>query len=91
MEASSDIEQVTAWLLAKRPDLGQIDPDLDLIENRVIDSLGFIDFVFFLEELTGRELEANAQSVNSFRTLRAIQSDILQTPQARGDGGQIGV
>ena len=85
MEASSDIEQVTAWLLAKRPDLGQIDPDLDLIENRVIDSLGFIDFVFFLEELTGRELEANAQSVNSFRTLRAIQSDILQMPQTPPD------
>ena len=85
MEASSDIEQVTAWLLAKRPDLGQIDPDLDLIENRVIDSLGFIDFVFFLEELAGRELEANAQSVNSFRTLRAIQSDILQMPQTPPD------
>lgn len=81
------IGQVAAWLQARKPDLGEIDMDLDLIENRVIDSLGFLDFVFFLEELTGRELEANAQSVNSFRTLRAIQSDILQMGANGGPAG----
>ena len=81
------IEQVRGWLLGRRPDLVEIDLDLDLIENRVIDSLGFLDFVFFLEELTGRELQAALQSVNSFRTLRAIQGNILMA----GDGGQIGI
>jgi acyl carrier protein len=88
MQSSNGIGQVTAWLLAKRPELEEIDWDMDLIENRVIDSLGFMDFVFFLEELTGRELDTDARSVNSFRTLRAIQSDILQM---RGDGGQVGI
>jgi len=88
MQSSNGIGQVTAWLLAKRPDLQEIDWDMDLIENRVIDSLGFVDFVFFLEELTGRELDTDARSVHSFRTLRAIQNDILQS---RGDGGQIGI
>ena len=80
METDTRIEQVKTWLLSKKPELegADLDLDLDLIENRVIDSLGFIDFVFFLEELTGRELQANTQSVNSFRTLRAIQGDILQ-------------
>ena len=80
METDARIEQVKTWLLSKKPELqgADLDLDLDLIENRVIDSLGFIDFVFFLEELTGRELQANTQSVNSFRTLRAIQGDILQ-------------
>jgi acyl carrier protein len=88
MSGTPPIEQVRGWLLGRRPDLEEIDLDLDLIENRVIDSLGFLDFVFFLEELTGRELQSDLQSVNSFRTLRAIQGNILRTG---GDGGQIGV
>jgi acyl carrier protein len=68
---------VTNWLLRKKPALGEIDLDLDLIESRVIDSLGFLDFVFFLEELTGRELKTDAQSVKAFRTLRSIRDQVL--------------
>jgi len=69
---------VKRWLLAKKPALGDdIDLDLDLIESRVIDSLGFIDFVFFLEQLTGRELQTDAESVKVFRTLRSLQERIL--------------
>ena len=31
-----------------------------------------------VEGLTGRELQTNAQSVHAFRTLRAIQGEILE-------------
>lgn len=86
--AAPPIERVRGWLLERRPDLEEIDFDLDLIENRVIDSLGFLDFVFFLEELTGRELQAQLQSVSSFRTLRAIEGEILGTG---GNGGPVRV
>jgi acyl carrier protein len=75
---SPAIEEVKRWLLQRKPDLADLDPDLDLIENRVIDSLGFLDFVFFLEELTGRELQASAETVHHFRTLRAIEREILR-------------
>lgn len=83
IEAGSKIDQVREWLLEYRPQLKEssdveIDLDLDLIESRVIDSLGFMNFVFFLEELTGRDLIAEAQSANSFRTLRIIQEQILE-------------
>jgi len=71
------LESVKRWLLAKKPALGDIDLDLDLIENRVIDSLGFLDFVFFLEQLVGRELQTDAESVKAFRTLRSLGDDIL--------------
>lgn len=77
MTEGPSIERVRAWLLERRPDLQTIDLDTDLIETRVIDSLGFLDFVFFLEELTGRELQAALQTVASFRTLRAIDTQIL--------------
>jgi hypothetical protein len=46
-QQSSTIARVTDWLLAKKPDLQVIDLDMDLIENRIIDSLSFMDFVFF--------------------------------------------
>jgi acyl carrier protein len=73
----TQLESLKAWLLKKKPELGDIDMDFDLIENRVIDSLGFLDFVFFLEQLTGRELETDAKAVTAFRTLRNIRDMIL--------------
>lgn len=85
--AISDAEKLDAvkrWLLAKKPALGDIDLDLDLIESRVIDSLGFIDFVFFLEELVGRELETDTESVKAFRTLRSLRDHVLAVPAGGG-------
>lgn len=87
MSAGEDrLAAVKRWLLAKKPALGDdIDLDLDLIESRVIDSLGFIDFVFFLEQLTGRELQTDAESVKVFRTLRSLQDHILSDAADAGE------
>jgi acyl carrier protein len=79
-EAEAAIGRVKSWLWERKPELraqGDLDPDFDLIENRVVDSLTFLEFVFFLEELAGRELETGPENIPSFRTLRAIQRDIL--------------
>lgn len=73
------LSEVKAWLLAKKPEAGDLDLDLDLIENRILDSLGFLEFLYFLEEVTGRELQVQAGTVNSFRTLRAIRDNIIDT------------
>jgi len=78
------LDAVKRWLLAKKPALGDIDLDLDLIESRIIDSLGFIDFVFFLEDLVGRELETDAESVKAFRTLRSLRDQVLAAPAGGG-------
>jgi acyl carrier protein len=69
--------QVTAWLRTRKPNLPDLDLDLDLIDNRIVDSLTFVDFLFFLEELTGRDLQDAARSIHPFRTLRSIQESIL--------------
>jgi acyl carrier protein len=71
------LDQVKRWLLEKHPERDDIGLDLDLIENRVIDSLEFLDLVFLLEEIAGRELHVEAQSAQSFRTLRCIGESIL--------------
>jgi acyl carrier protein len=71
------LASVKDWLLSRKPELSNLDPDFDLIENRVIDSLSFLELVFFLEELTGRELKVTAETVNAFRSLHTIQKEIF--------------
>ena len=75
---SDALTLVKDWMQASHPELADIDLDLDLIENRVIDSLQFVEFFLFLEEITGREITVSKISVNSFRTLRAILNNYLK-------------
>ncbi|MBI2387098.1 MAG: acyl carrier protein [Elusimicrobia bacterium] len=73
------IGEVKKWLLRERPDVKEIDLDTDLIDNRILDSVTFINFVYFMEELTGRRIPLAAGSAaNSLRTLRLIRTNILE-------------
>ena len=71
------LASVKDWLLSRKPELSDLELDFDLIENRVIDSLSFLEFVLFLEELVGRELQTSVENVNAFRSLYTIQKEIL--------------
>ncbi|MCW2503659.1 MAG: hypothetical protein JWO79_1943 [Actinomycetia bacterium] len=70
---SAGIDVVLEYLKAKRPDLESIPDDLDLIENRVLDSLGFVNFLYVLEEQTGREISMDEVTPEDFRTVQAIR------------------
>lgn len=72
------IEQVRSWLLARNDGVADIDLDQDLIDSRLIDSLGFPELLLFLEELVGRELELTTENVVSFRTLRGLRNHVLR-------------
>jgi acyl carrier protein len=76
-DVSQGLESVKKWLLARKPEVQDLGLDLDLIENRVLDSLSFLEFVFFLEEITGREIKVTPEVVESFRTLRTIDEKIF--------------
>ncbi len=65
-------ETILEYLRSRAPGAARIDPDLDLLENRIIDSLGFTEFVFFLEELRGIPLDLDDVRADDFRTVRAI-------------------
>jgi acyl carrier protein len=77
------LKQVESWLLDRRPELTSLAMDFDLIDNRVLDSLAFLSFVHYVEELTGQELSVDAQSANAFRTLESIRNQIL-VPMSTG-------
>jgi len=73
------IEELKQWLLRERPDIKEIGLDTDLIDNRILDSVTFINFVYFMEEFTGKRISlASGTAANSFRTLRLIQKNILE-------------
>lgn len=73
-QSPTGIDFVIDYLRAKRPDLEHIDPDFDLIENRVLDSLGFVDFLYLLEEQTGQEISLDTVSAEDFRTINRIKA-----------------
>ncbi len=75
---------VVAWLRERNSALDVIPPDLDLVENRLVDSLAFMEFILLLEDLIGRELPMEELNVDQFRTLDAISANFLR-PENNGD------
>ncbi|HTJ72541.1 MAG TPA: hypothetical protein VL551_33695 [Actinospica sp.] len=47
--------------------------DLDLIENRILDSLAVVEFLLLIEECSGRPASLTAVSAEDLRTLRSIE------------------
>jgi acyl carrier protein len=58
-----------------------IDDDTDLLGNRILDSLHFLDFVFLIEEVTGREVDLGTLDVEDFRTMTRILNRFFLDPK----------
>jgi acyl carrier protein len=67
------VGKIRDWLCSKNPKAADIGLDDNIIENRVIDSLQFITFLLFIEEVLGRKLRSDEVEEESFRTIRTIQ------------------
>jgi acyl carrier protein len=48
-------------------------PDYDLIDNRVLDSVTFVEFILLVEEHSGREISIDTVSREDFRTVESIR------------------
>jgi acyl carrier protein len=64
---------ITQFLRSKRPELAHIDENLDLIENRILQSLHFVEFLYLLEEATGQEITLDEVIPDDFRTIARIK------------------
>ena len=73
----NQIIEIKQWLLEKNPHLEDIDEDLDLIENRLIDSLQLVSFLMFLEEIREEEIEVENLDFSMFQNLRSIKENFL--------------
>lgn len=66
-------ERIVSWIMERNPDLTEPPSvDDDLIERHLISSLDFVDFLYFLEELTGTEIDVATVDVDDFRSVAAI-------------------
>jgi acyl carrier protein len=70
---TGSVDEVRNWILRKHPERESIDADLDLIENRLIDSLSFVEFVFAIESASGVSIDVEDIDVDDFRTLASIE------------------
>lgn len=73
MTTSTGIDGIANWILAKHPDRTSIDPGEDLIVNRLIDSLSFVEFVFLIQQESGAVIDMENLDLADFRTLGAIE------------------
>lgn len=83
-QAPTGFDAVLHYLLSKRPDLTSIDPELDLVENRILDSLGFVNFLYVLEEQTGEEILMENVTPSDFRTINAIRKRFFHESDQSG-------
>lgn len=52
----------------------QVSPGTELIDSRLIDSLSFVEFLFFLEDHFDCEINAAAGDIDCFRSVERIHS-----------------
>ncbi len=71
------LQQLKDWILKRHPERDDIPADYDLIENRLIDSLTFVEFVFLLEQVSGRSIDTETLNVDDFRKLEVIDERFL--------------
>jgi aryl carrier-like protein len=69
-------------------DSASLDPDADLVEAGILDSLLLIAFFAFVEELRGHELEVRPEDLQAVSTLRSAYT-LARTdaPDGRGHRG----
>lgn len=67
------IEAIRQWIVDRNPGLERIDDDADLIEARWVDSLSFVEFIYLIGEVTGKEIDAGSIDLDHLRSLDAIR------------------
>ena len=68
---SNTESEVIAWLKENRNAAVEGIKEKNLIEERILDSMQFLDFIMFLGELTGRDV-SGAITVDDLKTVDAI-------------------
>ena len=72
--SAPQVDQVKTWIRGRLPHLTDIGPEEDLIESRMVDSLGFMEFLILIEKLSGQPIDIDSLDINDFRTLSRISS-----------------
>ncbi|GAA3761440.1 acyl carrier protein [Spinactinospora alkalitolerans] len=70
---ADQIDDVRNWILARNPERESLDNSEDLVENRLVDSLSFVEFIFTIEQASGKEIPMDDLNLDDLRTLGSIE------------------
>jgi acyl carrier protein len=73
MTTTTRIGDVSRWILKRHPERSSIDPEENLIQSRLVDSLTFVELVYVIENATGVEIDFDNIDIQDFQTLAAIE------------------
>ena len=62
------------WILSISPWTVDFDDTFDIIENGILDSIQFLELVYQIESLSGRELDMTEISLDDLSTLKKIEA-----------------
>lgn len=75
---SSKIGALRNWLAGLHDEPLDIDDDTDLIKSGVVTSLQFVQMVIEIERLHGQRLDPGVITVDSMRSLKAIDAAVFR-------------
>jgi acyl carrier protein len=75
------MQSLREWLIKTNPAAAdrRIEPDTDIIESRILESLQVVELILFLERQTGRAILAEDLNPATFRTLDSIYANYFDS------------
>ena len=67
--------ELVEWLNDKKKMIQAIPETLDLIDNDILNSLLFAEYIMMIEDLSGVEIEVNDDLLEQVRTLALVKSN----------------
>lgn len=71
------LQKMQAWILTMNPHAGTVDPDADLMEQGILDSMAMVNFLLYIEELREREIPEKYIQPEYWTSLRVIHNTFL--------------
>jgi acyl carrier protein len=71
--------EIRAWLKSRADADIELNDDTDLIKNEIIDSLRFVEFLLYIEDLRGRDIDEDDVDVDNFRSINTIKKVFFST------------
>lgn len=72
-------EMVKDWVTrnGQSPTSEQVSKDTDLIASGILDSMGFIELLLFVESIIGRKIDLGELDPTEFTTIRGLSRNVV--------------
>jgi methoxymalonate biosynthesis acyl carrier protein len=82
MSSAVDLTQQLTELLRTAVNIEVPSPDLDLVENGLLDSLTFVEILLSIEQEFGVEIGVGGFEIDDFRTVRRMADFVARSASA---------